>query len=105
MIFTKETLKDVKTASDIKHALPSDNYFFERGTMRFFGDKMSSFGVRTIDGIRVMYRKPSARVNVFGTWKQTGRDFFNAWEIVPKQDHLDLNLLNEDQTEKIYNSL
>jgi len=94
MMYTKETLKDIKTASDVKYALPESSYFFSRDTMRFFGDKMTSFGVKWDDGKRILYRKPSAMVNVFGTWKRAGNEFSRKWEIVPKFDHIELIPLN-----------
>lgn len=105
MIYNNENLKHVKTASDVKFALKSENYFFERKTMKFFGDKMTSFGIKTVNGKRYMYRKPSAKVNIFGTWKTTGKDFFNAWEIIPKIDHLELSIVSTEIKETIYNSL
>ena len=105
MIYTNETLKQVKSASDVKYALNSDSYFFSRKTMKFFGDTMSSFGIRTIDGKRFMYRKPTAKVCVFGTWKIAGKAFFNAWEIVPKSDHVVLEIVSDEMKELIYNRL
>ena len=39
----------IKTASDLKAAVESagnDPYFFTRSTMKFFGDRMSNYGVR-----------------------------------------------------------
>ena len=105
MIYTKETLKEIKTPSDVKCALSNDSHFFERKTMKFFGDKMTSFGVRTVNGKRVLYRKPSAMVNVFGTWKVCGRTYFRAWEIMPKYDHVELSLLTDNDEEIVYNSL
>jgi hypothetical protein len=101
MIYTQETINQVKTASDVKYAL-QDSYFFSRNTMKFFGDKMSSFGVRTINSKRYLYRKPSARVNVFGTWKTAGKMFFNCWEIVPKQDHVDLQPVSDEIKDAVY---
>lgn len=105
MIYTEETLKDIKTPSQVKYALKEDSYFFSRKTMKFFGDNMTSFGIKTIDGMRIMYRKPSAWVNVFGTRKQAGRDFFGAWQIIPKNDHLDIQPLTEKQKESVYNQI
>ena len=105
MIFTSDTLKNIKSASDVKYALNSDSHFFDRNTMRFFGDKMTSFGIRTIDGMRVMYRKPSAMVNVFGTWKRTGKDYFSAWQLVPHGDHIEISPLTKEQQSAIYSQL
>jgi len=104
MIYTQENLKHVKSASDVKYAL-KDSHFFDRKTMKFFGDKMTSFGIKTINGKRYMYRKPSAKVNVFGTWKTAGFDFFNVWEIVPKSDHVILEIVSDETKGFIYNTL
>lgn len=105
MIFTHETINQLKTASDIKYALNGNSYFFNRSTMKFFGDKMTSFGVRTINGKRYLYRKPSAKVNVFGTWKTAGREFFGAWEIIPKHDHVDLSPIDEQTKDAVYQAI
>lgn len=40
---------NIKTASDLKYAVENtgrESYFFDRKTMRFFGDTMANFGVR-----------------------------------------------------------
>ena len=105
MIYTSETINQIKSASDVKYALRDDNHFFDRSTMRFFGDKVTSFGVRTVNGKRYMYRKPSAQVNVFGKWKTAGREFFNAWEIVPKHDHVELRHVDKSEKEEVYQSI
>lgn len=42
---TKWTLADIRAAN-----LEVGGYFFERSTMKFFGDTMRSFAVRYIDG-------------------------------------------------------
>ncbi len=105
MIFTEQTIGQLKTASDVKYALNDSSYFFERKTMKFFGDKMSSFGVRTLNGKRYLYRKPSARVNVFGTWKTAGKMFFGCWEIVPKRDHVDLQPVSDEIKDAVYFAL
>ena len=104
MIYTQENLKHVKSASDVKYAL-KDSHFFDRKTMKFFGDKMTSFGIKTINGGRYMYRKPSAKVNVFGTWKTAGFDFFNVWELLPMLDHLELKVLSTEEKVNFYNNL
>lgn len=82
----KTKLSNIKTASDVKRLLSKPSFFFDSKTMRFFGDTMKSFGVRTIDGKRVMFRKPGALVNVFGKWKHAGREYFGAWDIVALDD-------------------
>lgn len=91
--------------SDIK-ARCDNEHFFSRGTMRFFGDRMSSYGVRTVDGQRYMYRKPSAMVNVFGKWKRVGRDFFNAWRVTDNGDGtVSLNSARGDEEERVYRAI
>ena len=106
MIYNNENLKHVKTASDVKYALKPDNYFFERTTMKSFGDKMASFGIKTVNGKRYLYRKPTAYVKTpFSGTKQAGKDFFNAWEIIPKIEHLELSIVSDEEKETIYNSL
>lgn len=105
MIYTTETVHKLKTASDVKYALSEDSPFFSRFAMKFFGDKITSFGVRTVDGKRYLYRKPSAQVNVFGTWKRAGREHFNAWEIIPKHDHVELINCDESTKEMIYQTI
>lgn len=105
MIYTNDTIKQVRNASDVKHALREDNHFFNRSTMRFFGDTLASFGVRTVNGKRYIYRKPTAKVNAFGKWKTAGREFFSAWEIVPKHDHVELRHVDKSEKEKVYQSI
>lgn len=105
MFYTHETIQQLRTASDVKHALNSESHFFDRTTMRFFGDKMTSFGVRTVNGKRYMYRKPSARVNVFGAWKTTGKQYFSAWEIVPHGDHVRLQSQSKDVEMQVYEAI
>lgn len=73
-----------------------NRHFFERGTMKFFGDTMRSFGAVTIDGTTYLYRKPSAMVNVFGNWKRAGREFFGAWRFDPVDG--DLHGVYDDTT-------
>lgn len=70
------------TPSEIRYAYEhggSNRHFFDRKTMRFFGDTMRSYGVRQIDGVVYLYRKPNVYVNVFGKWQVAGRAFFGAW--------------------------
>jgi hypothetical protein len=43
------TQAHIKTASDLKHCVNNaghESFFFDRGTMRFFGDTMRNYGVR-----------------------------------------------------------
>ena len=73
--------QSVPTPANIKRDyLDNDSGpFFDRSTMEFFGDKMSSFGTTCIADEIYLYRKPTASVNVFGKTKTAGREFFNAW--------------------------
>ncbi len=77
-----------------------DRFFFDRKTMKWFGDRMSSYGTRAIDGVTFMYRKPGAMVNVFGNWKRAGRDFFNAWRWNP--DTADLDHCDAETTQRVW---
>jgi hypothetical protein len=81
-------VKNKLTPADIRHNyLSNDNgHFFDRDTMKWFGDTMRSFAVIVIDGTTFMYRKPSATVNVFGTRRPVGRQFFKCWEVMPNGD-------------------
>lgn len=85
------------TPAEIKQNY-TGGHFFDKDTMSFFGDTMKSFGSRIIDGKQILYRKPSAMVNVFGTWKRTGRDFFGCWEFVDG----DLNRCDDETKEKVF---
>ena len=90
------------TPTQIKHAYETgDNgYFFTCDTMRFFGDTMRSFGARRINGVQYLYREPSARVNVFGTWKTAGREFFGAWKF--DETTGDLDIVSDEIKDMIY---
>jgi hypothetical protein len=71
--------------------------------MAFFGDTMRSYGVRKINGVQYMYRRPDATVNVFGTRKLAGRTFFNAWRFDLNTN--DLNSCNPEETAVIWRKL
>ena len=75
----KPTVAEVKAAYERSQG--EDGHFFDRDTMGFFGDTMKSFAVHRDGDDFYLYRKPSARVNVFGKWKTAGRDFFGVWKI------------------------
>jgi hypothetical protein len=50
----------IKTASDLKFYHEEKNpgsHFFTRSTMRFFGDRMSNYGVRTHENFFELYRR------------------------------------------------
>ena len=92
------------TPTEIKRAYQSVQcgHFFDRDTMKFFGDTMRSFGSRRIDGVLYLYRKPSAQVNVFGAWKTVGRDYFGAWEVQPNGG---LRNVSDDLKDTIYSTV
>ena len=80
---------DIWTPAAIRQAYQrcaDSGHFFDRATMRWFGDTMRSFGTTTIDGAVFLYRKRNASVNVFGEWKTAGipGEFFNAWKWNPE---------------------
>ena len=82
---------DIWTPAAIRQAYQrcaDSGHFFDRATMRWFGDTMRSFGTTTIDGSVFLYRKRNASVNVFGTWRPAGREFFNAWIWNPETSEL-----------------
>lgn len=87
------------------NANPNAGHFFDRDTMRFFGDTMRSFGCTEIDGQPYMYRKRTATVNVFGRYQQAGRDFFNAWKITEEKGRVDLACCGTEETEAVYQHL
>jgi hypothetical protein len=84
--------EQIKTPSDVRmFYMSKDNtseprYFFTRETMRFFGDTMRSYGTKRISGTVYMYRKPSARVNVFGRSELAGsnNNFLSIWRLDPE---------------------
>jgi len=84
---------------------PDAGHFFDREAMRFFGDKMSSFGVTISGDVQYLYRKRTAAVNVFGRRCQAGREFFNCWEVVEKGGRLDLDNCDENATDSVYKHL
>lgn len=83
-VFKRQILKF--RPSDIRASYRADGHFFDRKTMRFFGDTMQSFGVFTHEGERYMYRKPSARINIFGTIRLAGSDNAKVWRVVPMEN-------------------
>ena len=93
------------SVSNIKYY--NKGYFFSRDTMKFFGDKMSSFGVRTFYGKRILYRKPTAYVQTpFSGVQKAGRAFFNCWEVTVKNEkEVNLMLVTDDFKDLFYYSL
>ena len=93
------------SVSDIKYY--NRGYFFSRSTMNFFGDKMTSFGVRTYNGRRILYRKPTAYVKTpFSGVQKAGKTFFSCWEVVLKSENeIDLMPISDDFKNLFYSSL
>ncbi len=93
------------SVSDIKYH--NEGHFFSRSTMKFFGDKMSSFGVRTYQGKRILYRKPTAYVRTpFSGVQQAGKTFFSCWEVKPKTESaVDISPVSDDFKNLFYLSL
>jgi hypothetical protein len=64
------------TASDIKAAVSGreDSHFFDRKTLKFFGDTMSNFGTYTEVGSTpgstriILYRKRAVKHGLTGRW-------------------------------------
>lgn len=104
MIVNNETVLKM-TVSQIKHH--NEGYFFSRNTMKFFGDKMSSFGVRTFEGKRILYRKPTACVKTpFSGTQQAGKNFFSCWEVTAKDSAtVNISPVSEDFKNRFYYSL
>lgn len=104
MLINNESILKM-TVSDIKYY--NKGYFFSRETMRFFGDKMASFGAKTFEGVRVLYRKPTAYVKTpFSGVRQAGKDFFSCWIIKAKNEQeIDICPVSEDFKERLFQSL
>lgn len=101
MIVNEQTVHRMNVG-DIRMHYREDGYFFNRSTMRFFGDNMRSFGVRSMDGERYMYRKPTAMVNVMGSWTRAGWRFFSAWKVVPvDSENVDLVPTTSEEEEAL----
>lgn len=81
---------------------PDAGHFFDCDTMRFFGDRMSSYSTVEHEGETYMFRKPSAIVNVFGRHQIAGREFFNCWKVVENGGRLTLDSCGEEITSTIY---
>ena len=95
---TPHEIRDIYTEKG--RELEENRHFFDRDTMRFFGDTMASFGVRKIGRDTFMYRKADAMINMFGKTRRAGRDCFNAWLFDPVSG--DLNNCNKELTAEIY---
>jgi hypothetical protein len=99
----KPTPSDVRMFYESGATISAPRYFFERKTMRFFGDTMRSFGARTIGGNVYLFRKPSASVNVFGRHHTAGRQFFNAWRLDPVT--YDLRHCSAEETQRVFDAV
>lgn len=96
---TKYTLQQIKSMNQ-----ENGGYFFSRKTMKFFGDRMSSFNVKQWHGLTVLYRKPTATItNMRGERVCAGKQYFNAWRFNPETG--DLISLSYDDKERFYNDL
>lgn len=84
---------------------PDAGHFFDRATMRWFGDTMKSFGCTQVDGVDYMYRRRTAEVNVFGKWQTAGREFFGCYSITEKNGRVDVSSVDDDTREKVYRAL
>lgn len=104
MLINNESILKM-TVSNIKYY--NKGYFFSRETMRFFGDKMASFGAKTFEGVRVLYRKPTAYVKTpFSGTRQAGKDFFNCWIVEPvNEQEIKLKIANDDFKNRFYKTL
>lgn len=103
MIINNESVLKM-SVSDIKHH--NNGHFFSRSNMKFFGDKMSSFGVRTFEGKRILYRRPTAYVRTFTGVQQAGKTFFSCWEIKPKNEsEIDISPVSDEFKTRFYYSI
>lgn len=72
-------------------------YFFSPDTLKFFGDKVTSFGVKKWRGDYIVYRKPSATIkNVHGDRVRSGKAHFVAYKFNEATGDLS-PLCNEDK--------
>lgn len=85
-IVNKELISKMRP-SDIKHYYRQDGHFFDRGTMKFFGDKMGNFGAYTDDnGDRILYRKKAVKNGLIG----------NGWRVVAlNKSEIDLESIRD----------
>jgi len=66
---TMETKIKTPTIYDIKYATQEkEPHFFDRQTLKFFGDTMKNFGVFQEDGEIFIYRKKPVKHGLTGTW-------------------------------------
>ena len=91
------------TVHEIKQVVEANgSKFFTKDTMRFFGDKMSSFSVFEYKETIYLYRRPSAFVNApFSGHVRAGRTFFNCWKFEENR----LHSCPDDETTFIYEEI
>ena len=87
----KPTIKQIKE----NHT----GHFFDRETMKFFGDKMGSFRVAQHYGVTYVYRHPDAMVSIFGKVQRAGMEHFTVWEV--KEDG-SLSSVNAEARELVW---
>lgn len=92
---------------EIKKHYRKDGDFFNGAGQRYFGDAIESYGVVTVDNERFMFRKPNASVTIAGVGKmKTGRQFFDAWRVVPLDSgEVDLLKAPADTIEAVYGAV
>ena len=80
-----QTVINKMRPSDIRANYDPRGYFFDRDTMRFFGDTMASFGAYTDDsGNRIMYRKKTLKGGPGrNDWKVVATDCGEYVRLVP----------------------
>ena len=94
MIFTKETIQTREcNITTIKYATQdSDHHFFDRKTMKFFGQRMSDFRKKVLNGRVFIYA--TSRLNFDG---KRVPDICSIREVtVRSPDKLSLKVCNEE---------
>jgi hypothetical protein len=101
----RETILNM-TPSQIRAHYREDGHFFDRKTLRFFGDTMKSFAAITHNGERYLYRRPDATVTIAGKQRQAGRDHFIARHVVAHgEDEIDLKPVSEELKAALYSAV
>lgn len=77
-------------------------HYFDRSTMRFFGDTMKSFGCRMFEGKPVWYRKLLSPINVFGRLKLSGINEVNPRWV---NDDFDFECMDDESEKRFLDSL
>jgi len=66
---------------------------------------MRSFGTVRIDDVDYLYRKRTAKVNVFGRWQTAGKDFFGCWRIDETGGRIDLDSVDDETKAMVFHFL